>query len=301
MDNKDFLKTIKSKGVNAIKSLPSGYDYSISDKTLTLKLKKEGVCDNMQNDSSAFESWALVLKHYCSEFINSVIIDWEEPDKKSQHFNRFVYRLTRFIQNYDWVSSKQLPIMPSLLVCSAPYDNTQEKDHYPVGSEDWLECNFVEQKRKFYDVIDHQLPVGLFDRIAARGNEYSPAGNSQIDIWAIKDNEFSIFELKIPKNKPLGIISELMFYTNVVCDLLYHNILIDKDKAENAVQNKFRGFDKFYEVYSGNKNISTLRAVFLAKEFHSLFNEDVLELINQSIRLKRYNIRFEKENPFMDE
>ena len=53
-----------------------------------------------------------------------------------------------------------------------------------------------------------------------------------IDIWAIDGDMLKIFELKRPKNNPLGIISELMFYTNVVNDLLSHNILISEEKAK---------------------------------------------------------------------
>ena len=298
MNNNEFLKIIKRKGVGTINGLPSGYDYSVSDKTLTLKLTK-GVCDNMQNDSSAFESWALVLKFYCPQLISKVIIDWEDPkDSNNQHFNRFIYRLTRFVQNYEWAdAAKHIPPMPALLYCSAPNDNTKGKDHYSSGSEDWLECDFVERKRTDYDAIDHQFPVGLFDGKAADETQFTPAGNSQIDIWGVREEEFTIFELKKPGNKRLGIISELMFYTNVVCDLLHHNIFIDKNRAERAIQNKFRGFDTFYDIYSGVKSVSKIRAVFLAEEFHTLFNDGVLELINQSIRLKRYNITFEKEQP----
>lgn len=298
MNNNDFLKELKHRGVKTINDLPSGYDYSISNKTLTLKLSSDGVCENMQKDTSAFESWAIVLKHYCSKLINDVVIDWEEPKVKTEHFNRFIYRLTRFIQTYSWAkSNKQIPVMPSLLCCSAPYDNTAAKDVYKEDTEDWLENDFIERNAKEYDALDHQLPVGLFDGVATNKTRFTPGRNSQIDIWGIKGDEFTVFELKKPGNKPLGIISELMFYANVISDLLNHDILIDERKARRAIENKYRGFDKFYEVYNGDKNITQINAVFLVDELHPLITKEILDEINDSVRFRRLRITFETAKP----
>ena len=219
MNNIDFLNELKKKGVDKIGDLPSGYDYSVSGKTLTLTLSKEGVCENMQTDISAFESWAFALKHYCSRFVDSIVIDWEDPDAINEHFNRFVYRLTRFVQNYDWVITKKpIPRMPSLLYCSAPNSDAASKERHNKGDEGWIECDYVEKNKKNYDAIDHQLPVGLFDGVVKDTERYTPGRMSQIDIWAIDGDTILLFELKRPKNNPLGIISELMFYTNVVND-----------------------------------------------------------------------------------
>lgn len=298
MNEIEFLKELKNKGVDIIRALPSGYDYTISGKTLTLKLSEKGIHDNMQDNSAAFESWAFVLKHYCSAFVNDVVIDWEDTEKESEHFNRFIYRLTRFVQSYDWVTSgKHIPPMPSIICSSAPSNKTITKEESSIGSEDWYECDFVERNTANYDIIDHQLHVGLFDGKASDYSPFTPARNSQIDIWALKGEEFSVFELKIPGNKPIGIISELMFYTNVICDWIHHSILIDENKAKDAINNKLRGFDKFYEIYNGTRNVSKIRAVFLAENFHSLFNEEILKLINDSVRLKRFNITYEIARP----
>ena len=87
MNNKEFLNELKIRGVEIISDLPSGYDYSISGKTLTLILSKKGVGENMQTDISAFESWAFALKHYCAKFVDSIEIDWEDPDTINEHFN----------------------------------------------------------------------------------------------------------------------------------------------------------------------------------------------------------------------
>lgn len=299
MNHKEFLEIIKQNGINKFnRGLPSEYDYSLHDRTLTLKLSAKGIQDNMQANSAAFESWAFVLKCYCSSFVNDVVIDWENPEKESEHFNRFIYRLTRFVQSYDWVTpGKHIPAMPSIICSSAPSSKTITKEECTFGSEDWYECVFVERNIANYDIIDHQLPVGLFDGKASDYSPFTPAGNSQIDIWALKGEDFSVFELKTPINKPLGIISELMFYTNVICDWIHHSIMIDENKAKDAIENKLRGFDKFYEIYSGTRSVSKIHAVFLAENFHPLLNEDVLKLINDSTRLKRFNITYEIAKP----
>lgn len=187
--------------------------------------------------------------------------------------------------------------MPSLLYCSAPHDNAAPKEEIEIGSEKWLEYEYVEKNVKRYDAIDHQLPIGLFEGIVTDTTHFTPGRGSQIDIWAIDSDTLRIFELKRPKNNKLGIISELMFYTNVVNDLLYHHILISEEKAKRAVKKGFRSFDKFYEVYEGKRRINQIQAVFLADELHPLINEDILKLINNSVRLKRFNITFETAKP----
>jgi len=299
MKKDEFLEKIKKAGVTKISVLPSDYDYSLSKKTLTLKLTKKGVCENMQTDCSAFESWAFALKHYCSMFVDNVVIDWDEPDAiNNQHYNRFIYRLTRFVQNYDWATTnKPIPPMPSLLYCNAPNGEAVPKEKRKIGSEGWIECEFVEKNEKTYDVIDHQLPMGLFDGVVSETTHYTPGQHCDIDIWAIDGDTLKIFELKEPKNNPLGIISELMFYTNVVNDLLSHNILISEEKAKSAVKNHYRSFDKFYEAYTGKRKINQIKAVFLADELHPLITEDILKLINDSVRLKRFKITFETAKP----
>lgn len=297
MNNVGFLKELKKNGVDKINDLPSGYDYSISRKTLTLKLTKTGICKNMQEDPSAFESWAFVLKHYCARFVDAVVIDWDDPDIADQHYNRFVYRLTRFVQSYDWaITKKTIPRMPSLLYCSAPSSIAAPLEKQ-TKEEGRIECEFVEKNKKKYDAIDHQLPVGLFDGVVSETTHFTPGKHSDIDIWAIDGDTFKIFELKAPKNNKLGIISELMFYTNVVNDLLSHNILLSKEKVTNALRHCYRSFDKFYEAYSGKRKINQIKSIFLADELHSLINDDVLTLINDSVRLKRFNITFETAKP----
>jgi hypothetical protein len=65
-----------------------------------------------------------------------------------------------------------------------------------------------------------QLPVGLFDGQASNEQRWTPAGKSQIDLWAVSDDERTVhlFELKAVGNLPLGMLPEAFYYLR----LLHH-------------------------------------------------------------------------------
>ena len=302
--NKEVMK--KEMNIDELKSelgmdvkFPQKYKYFYdkSQKVLTLKLLECGLMANMQEDESAFESWALVLKYYSKDKIETVIIDWEDIPAKEKdgtyHYNRFVYRLAKFSQSYDWVElAKPLPQMPTTLVCNFPNGEAAKQNEHTRGSEGFIECMYVEREKGNYDCINHQFPVGLFDYKVSSKTYFTPGQKSAIDIWAIKDKTFYIFELKKFGNKPLGIISELMFYTNVVFDLLSHRIQYKTDnKLKNSIEKNYRGFGDFYKAYV-NGSVVEINAVLLADSFHPLITNDLLAFINNSARFKFVNISF---------
>lgn len=169
------------------------------------------------------------------------------------------------------------------------------KEEYRKGSEGELECEFVANNKTEYDCIDHQLPIGLFRDTVSKETHYSPGNKSAIDIWAIKNDDLYLFELKKPGNKPLGIISEIMYYTNVINDLLSHRINFERfeesTNIKKAIQKNYRNFRVFYEAYM-NGNIKRINSILLASEIHPLITEGLLEFVNESPRWKYLNIRF---------
>jgi len=280
------------------KDLPEYYIYNLDSdhKNLTLTLSEKGLRANMQDNESAFESWALVLRFYLKDIIETVTIDWDDSsinNEENLHFNRFVYRLTRFVQSYDWaLSKKAIPQMPSILVCNCPNGEAANASEHKEWSEGWIECKYVEEYKKDYDVMNHQLPVGIFHDKVSRTTHYTTGQKSAIDIWSIKDGELSIFELKKPDNNVLGIISELMFYTNIIHDIMSHRIQFQKDaKMQKAINKNYRGFRDFYDAYQ-NGTIKKINAVLLAKSFHSLIKPELLAFINESARFKYCRISF---------
>ena len=296
--DKALIKELKKVMPNA--ELPSsyGYTYKKDEKELTLLVKNEGLKANMQDNEAAFESWAIALKYYLKEYIETITIDWERDFSNGEdgflHYNRFVYRLAKFVQTYSWArSAKTIPAIPTMLCCNVGTNEAASADKHSQGLEGWLECKYVEEHSMDYDVINHQFPVGIFYEKVSRTTHYTTGGKSAIDIWAIKDDCLSIFELKKPDNYGLGIISELMFYTNILDDILSHRIMYeDNENVKFAVKHDIRGFKKFYEAYE-NGTIHKIKSIFLANNLHSLLSDELIEFINDSPRWKYKNISFE--------
>lgn len=298
MDKELIEELIKKVMPNA--KLPSsyGYTYKKDEKKLILLVKNKGLTANMQDNEAAFESWAIALKYYLKEYIETITIDWERDFSNGEdgflHYNRFVYRLAKFVQTYSWArSAKTIPAIPTMLCCNVGTEEAASADKHSLGDEGWLECKYVEEHSMDYDVINHQFPVGIFHEKVSETTHYTTGGKSAIDIWAIKDDCLSIFELKKPENKLLGIISELMFYTNIVDDILSHRIMYEEE-SENvklAVEGDIRGFKKFYEAYEKG-TINKIESIFLADNRHSLLSDELIDFINDSPRWKYKNISF---------
>ena len=296
--NKKLIKELLTK-VMPNPDFPSSYGctYKKDEKELTLLVKNEGLKANMQNNEAAFESWAIALKYYLKD-IETITIDWERDFSNGEdgflHYNRFVYRLAKFVQTYSWArSAKTIPAIPTMLYCNVGTEEAASADKHSLGSEGWLECKYVEEHSMDYDVINHQFPVGLFHEKVSGTTYYTTGRKSAIDIWAIKDDCLSIFELKKPGNKDLGIISELMFYTNILDDILSHRIMYEEESknVKLAVEGDIRGFKKFHEVYEKG-SINKIESIFLADNLHPLLSDELIDFINDSPRWKYKNISY---------
>ena len=296
--NKKLIKELLTK-VMPNADIPSsyGYIYDKEIKNLTLLVKIKGLKVNMQNDEASFDSWAIALKYHLREYIETITIDWERDFSNGEdgilHYNRFVYRLAKFVQTYSWAhTAKPIPAIPTTLYCNIGREKAASIDKHSPESEGWLECKYVMDHSMEYDVINHQFPVGIFYEKVSRTTHYTTGGKSAIDIWAIKNDCLSIFELKEPKNKPLGIISELMFYTNILDDILSHRIMYEESKnVEYAVKHDIRGFKKFHEAYEKG-TINKIESIFLANNLHPLLSNGLIDFINDSPRWKYKNISF---------
>ncbi|MDR1880028.1 MAG: hypothetical protein LBQ78_03770 [Tannerellaceae bacterium] len=280
MNKKEIIKQLQSITGNPNVSLPVWIDFEIREGLLLVGLSRQGIFKNMQEDDSAFEGWAICLKAWLPERIKNVQISWNALVPKGEqelHYNRFKYRVWKFLRNYEWAitnSDSFTDYDMSHCVMNFPKKEAQEKAE---NIESTIERNYVSAHSAEYDAISHQLPVGIFDAKISNTNRVFPGGNSQIDIWAIKDDVLHIFELKDKRNKKVGIISELMFYVNIMDDLMNHYI----NYPEEAKGVKLREFDKIYDAYS-NKKIHTIKGYFLAEELHPLISGKVIDLINHN-------------------
>lgn len=291
MNKNDIIKKLRELSKNVNVSLPNGIDFNLNDGVLTLNVSGKGVVKNMQTDGSAFEGWAICIKSWMKE-IENVVIGWEPPvyskdskekGRQEKHYNRFLLRAAFFEEDYPWVSidrenkgevEKVKQLVPLLVV---NYPKTKATQTAKNG-EAKLERKLVER----FGNLRHQLPVGLFKGDVSIANTFTPRGASQIDIWELDNGDLKIYELKDCENKHVGIISELMYYANVmrllVKGIIKYPELLEIEKTD------YRGVKVLYKAVV-EKMISKIVAKFWLIDFHPLINgclDDVLKLMNQS-------------------
>lgn len=276
--------------------LPTCYKYYRKNKDLYLTIEK--VNANMQDNCGAFDSWSLVIKNWLTD-IDRIILKWEKPeDTHNPNYQRFLYRVQKATQVYSWlvVEESCIPLLEELMiklqnqyVVNVPNKEAQENAANPEAK---IERTFV----NYYNVtltnavnidntiLHNQLPVGLFKDRVAEENEIFPSKNAMVDIWGInqRDHELHLFELKKPDADPMGIYSELFFYTMFENDVIQGRFIY-KDVNPTI---KYRGIN--YLINSQRKSI---KAHFLVAKLHPLMDKAMIDLINAS--LKAYDIEFD--------
>ncbi|MDR2917065.1 MAG: hypothetical protein LBV74_19915 [Tannerella sp.] len=294
MKKEEIIENLKEITGKKNVSLPSSIDFEIEKNVLAITMTEKGLRANMQCNKSAFDGWAFCLKAWLPELIKEVSICWN-PLKRNEysHYERFLYRVEKFTEAYDWARNGSLFDLKM-------YKGEQERDknwvaNFPCGDatedvegkEAILERNFINNHSIDYDVINQQLPVGVFNIIVSKESCIMPRGKSQIDIWAIKGNTLHVFELKNTNNTMVGIISELMYYVNIMNDIKNKQIAYPKD----AEKSKYRDFDALYSAFKEEK-IKHIEGHFLAKKLHPLISSNVIDLINDSHLLKMNHMTY---------
>lgn len=273
--------------------LTTGIEFSKEGKTLVLKLNKESLVANMQSDQSAFEGWGLcVLSNNHGEY-DHLRIDWTPLDKKGLtdqelgHYYRFLFRAYLFHENYPSLVSI-CPSAESILdveemkrwVINYPNRETKESGKTNKNAEAHLERELLMLMDGKFDYCDHQLPVGLFVDEIHGINARSSGRLSQIDLWSVKDGVLSIYELKNDLNEAVGIISELMFYTNVMNYFRKHIFNYPIKFAQKRVF--YRHSKELYDDINSDK-IMAVKGYLLANNLHPRITDDVIHLINTNI------------------
>ena len=310
MDKKEILKAIKNEVYYA--ELPSKTDVSIIDNTLYIKMHAEGVLENMQNDASSFEGWIFCLKTFFSDIKNAVI-DWESPafssDEKAirnqkKHYNRFLLRVIWFVDNYSWAN---VPENKRTEIKSFNSRFSQFTLNFPLQkSKDKSEKSETDLKMKYEAMLEtaiyqhlsktgfanHQLPMGLFDGQVSLATAITPGGASQADLWKIEQNEFYIYELKDcinTDNTHVGIITELMFYANILSRLLINQDIQypnEADKYRTIKRDKApRGFEHILDAIHQH-TITHINAILLTDRLHPLIEYAKEHLLNDMSKNK---------------
>ena len=215
-------------------------DFSIQNRDLLVHVgyntgKKRFSClANMQDDEAAFEGWSICLKKHLEDYIDNVILSWSTPNQTSKteerHYNRFLYRVIQFQEMYSWFT---LSDQNKNEIRCFENDAIGLTINNPINNASQVSFNKVNEKSIEYNVqnhnflkkhfnlkhINHQLPVG----VKKLNKSFFTGRASAIDLWGIDDSKnLFLFELKY-NNKKVGIISELLFYYEVMYDVLITN------------------------------------------------------------------------------
>lgn len=257
---------------------------------------KNPTCENMQTDNAAFEGWAICLKCWLDNIVK-VKLSWAIPNLKNLHYNRFLYRVTRFADAFpDWFmidDMNQLEIQMFKSEWCALSNNSyseepREKKKKTFGETEmeYLMANkLASQMVSEYNIsyIDRQFPVG----IKKNGIQFFTGGMSAIDLWGVGKGQLTIIELKYGnKNIKVGIISELFLYSCVMRDIIKGIIKAPDVNTKDTERS-------FYDTAHG---IQTIHAEMLATDFHPLIEKDeVFCLLNSNALEKDVSIRFNKK------
>jgi hypothetical protein len=290
--HKQYLKKIEKD------KLPSKEKIAFSENgdELTITMNQNGTTANMQNNEAAFEAWALVVKTagYASvvlsenEHINEIDLD------KQLHYNRFLYRVSRFEKAFDWftISSElkkkcedfEYKLSRDNLFVNAPTKVAKSDTKNPEATMERLlvldeHREFLNHKLnldipKYYN----QLSVGLFNGEKTSKAAIFPQGCAAIDVWGISGSTLHLIELKVGKNQGLGVLSEIFFYACFIYDMYC------KKHLERKAPANFRGYPDLIKA-----NIEKVVAHILTEQLHPLLEPALAELKHS----KLVGIRFE--------
>jgi hypothetical protein len=314
MESARIIELLENKTKYKGLKLPAYIDFHIDNKVLSIVLNsrdsKQGkvfsCTANMQTDEAAFEGWSICLKHHLSEFIDSVVLKWEQPnqllDNQQLHYNRFLYRVTHFKQMFDWfdvdeTNNKDLEefyMQLTDLVINTPLNESSEPSEQSSKEKqiEFKAHNLNALKEKFQlQYINHQLPVG----VQKKGKSFFTGHASAIDIWGIDHcDNLNIFELKYA-NKKVGIISELLFYSEVMYDVFISN----KIGKPSSIK-KIRHAEHLY----GNEtlHIKSIKSFFLFDKLHPLVigTTALLNTNNFGIKFLKVQYKLKKDTFLFD-
>lgn len=299
----DIRKELAKSSLVGSVRLPKYMEFELNNDDLHLHMTEKGLVSNMQDDCAAFEGWAILLKFWLPKFINNVYIHFtpinvNDGTVEAMHYQRFLYRLSRFIATYSWArctddSVAAYSTLGFVLNTPGSESDVEKATH----KEAQFERELVKTKPSNLCITNHQLPVGVFKNKVEGATQIMNSG--AIDLWGIDKDVLNIYELKIDVNKKVGIITELLFYVNIMNDLMKHRINYEKKQYKNI-----RSFEEIYNAYD-KRSISRIIGVFLTPTLHPLFTGGsrcslekasvllrLLDFMNDSERLNSEHIKF---------
>ena len=125
------------------------------------------------------------------------------------------------------------------------------------------------------------MPIGVFKGEVSEDNIYMNSRKAALDLWGIKGGELFLYELKKVGYKPIGIISELLFYTNIFNDVRKGIISYPSESCKCTL----RHFQEFRQILTRNEPLK-INSVFIAPKLHPMITDEVIKTINDSEYLR---------------
>lgn len=307
VEKRDIISLLKEQTKVSGVRLPRDINFTIKNRVL--KVYVNIPTQNMQNDGAAFEGWILALMAWLPDKIKYVELDFAIPinlsaDKYGNlqicHYNRFLYRINNFLRMYpEWFllnknkSEVVSEFMNWLKIESCLLNHSLHERESVILTkkmerqiESWFAfedgkkilCNHwgIAQEKLF-----NQLPVGVFYKEINSKNAIFTRGAGAIDLWGISANgdTLHIIELKCGKNSGMGVISETLFYTSV----LYDTCITDDNIFTFGRYKNSKDTKDMLAISNGEHKFKTLYSHILAEQYHPLFSDEVIKLIQEGL------------------
>ncbi len=304
VDNITADSSVKNKLFSGGVRKPKDLTFEENDTEIRLILNGNIVeKNNMQTPANAFEGW-VVATRACILDLNinhKVVLDVSpqvhydyENTKGQEYLARFLYRAIKFNEQYDWFElsdalAQETNRFKEFLGTGTFYNyipsrkkgNTDEEENENIIEET------LSKRKVLKDILDRtvdigdnkvyrQLPVGLSKTGVPEDKAIFTGRKSVIDLWTYNDTEISVIELKY-KDRAIGIISEIFFYSNYMYDLA-----IGKNWfLLNNSRTKARGWEKL-TVAGLYESVNGIMLADKEKGFHPLVNGAALNVLNES-------------------
>ena len=312
MANQDAVKILKENLGVKLRAFPRDITIAYDDSKLTMTLLPKAVglgkgdAVNMQDNAAAFEAWCFIIKAYTNIKNLKIMLDIDGVvnDRyvggipSNGHLGRFLYRILKFKEQYGkwFFLSDVLEAMRKNFadfLSSGKFVNNEpskeaEDDEDVLGTEGYVEKRFCDDGSKREEILEvqgknvvmnRQLPVGLFKNEKSDATAVFTGKKSAIDFWLLDKNELNIYELKA-KNKMVGILTEIFFYSNYMRDVYWHKSLEKKDNV--TIRNPQKTDRSYNKLCGGIENITKITGWILADEFHPLITDAVINIMNDN-------------------
>lgn len=259
-----------------------------------------------------------IKTNVCIDEINEYVHNCSR-DNGRLHLNRLFYRITKFYEQYKGIFNITITGIPvgmfsyyeadgrlrykdmsqfKLCINAPDSESTAQikSRSFDEMNEMEVELSFVKSPQKLFnefknifgntfDLIDRQLPVGLFDEVKSEDTYITTGKHSAIDLWTLSKNREQMVVCELKKkgktyNQGVGIISELYFYVNVM-----HDVFINKSIAQTESSRNVRSYGELLN----NSSIMKIDGVFLVDKLHPLITNSVIDLLNKNNN-NRYSV-----------